>query len=298
MRPMPAADVLRELAERARLVEAYLADALWKDVRIPPVLLEAMRYSLEAGGKRIRPVLCMACASLCGLAAEKVLPFAAAIEMIHTYSLIHDDLPAMDNDDLRRGKPSCHKQFGEANAILAGDALLTDAFALATETGLPAISVLLALRELAIGAGSSGMAGGQQLDMQFTGVASPELEQIANMQALKTGALLRASCVCGALLAQAPEDLLARVAVYGESLGKAFQIADDVLDLIGNSEEMGKPVGNDAASLKNTYPSLIGIAQSQKIARAEAERAIAILPELPESSFLAGLAEFVVTRRK
>lgn len=292
-------DAVRQLmASRAARVEAWLAKAPWKTGKSPGRLLAAMQYSLEAGGKRIRPVLCLGCAALCDLDEEKALPFAAAIEMIHTYSLIHDDLPAMDNDDLRRGKPSSHKQFDEATAILAGDALLTDAFALIAETPLPAVSVLKALHELALGAGSAGMAGGQMLDMQYTGAENIDLEQVSQMQALKTGALLRAACVCGALLAGAPQHILDSVATYGAALGRAFQIADDILDLTGTAEELGKPAGSDAASHKNTYPSLIGIEASRAMAAEQARIAIAALPDHPESAFLAGLADFVVTRRK
>lgn len=298
MNIMPSRKVREELSSRAAMVEAYLAAAPWEMESAPPRLLAAMRYSLNAGGKRLRPILCLACGALYGLKEEKILPFAAALEMVHTYSLIHDDLPAMDNDDLRRGRPSNHKKFDEATAILAGDALLTDAFYLASSADVPPQAVLKALRELAAGAGSAGMAGGQMLDMQYTGAPNVSLTEVSAMQALKTGALLRAACVCGALLAEAPIPLLNAVATYGEALGRAFQIADDILDLTGTQEELGKPVGNDKESGKNTYPSLVGIAQSREIARAEASKAIAALPDLPGGAFLAGLAEFVVERRK
>ena len=298
MKIMPPGQVREELARKAARIEAFLAGAPWRKGFAPPRLLEAMQYSLNAGGKRLRPALCMACAGLCGLDEERVVPFAAAIEMIHTYSLIHDDLPAMDDDDLRRGKPSNHRQFDEATAILAGDALLTDAFYLITLLDLPSGAVLAALGELALGAGSAGMAGGQMLDMQYTGCKNVSLENVATMQALKTGALLRAACVCGALLAEASGPLLEAMAAYGAGLGRAFQIADDVLDLTGTEAELGKPVGSDSACGKATYPALIGIGASLEIAGEEAKKAIAALPDLPESAFLAGLAEYAVARRK
>lgn len=295
---MPPQEVNQILAEKSARVNSYLASAPWLKGNAPERLLEAMQYSLYAGGKRIRPVLCMACAELCDLDSEKALPFAAAIEMIHTYSLIHDDLPAMDDDDLRRGQPSCHRKFDEATAILAGDALLTDAFVLIGKTELPAKAVLAATCELALGAGSVGMAGGQMLDMEYTGLSNVGLEAIAQMQAMKTGALLTASCVCGGLLAEAPGAFLRRIYEYGSALGKAFQITDDILDLTGDEAELGKPVGSDADARKNTYPSLAGIEESKRLAREEARKAIEALPDHPESAFLAGLAEFVVTRRK
>lgn len=294
MRQMQTGEMRRILSRRAEKVELFLAANINRGA--PSALREAMAYSLEAGGKRIRPALCMATASLCGLSEDLALPFAAAIEMIHTYSLIHDDLPAMDNDDFRRGKPSSHKKFGEAAAILAGDALLTDAFALMLTTPLPPAAVLAAAADFAAAAGSGGMAGGQHLDMLYTGRDNVSLDAIAHMQALKTGAILRSACACGAILAQAPADLLAAVNQYGTALGKAFQIADDLLDITGNEKLLGKPVGSDNASGKNTYPSRIGISESWRIAREEAEKARAALPDLPEADFLATLAGYVIER--
>lgn len=291
---MQPGEMRRLLSQRAAMLESFLAENIARDA--PPALREAMTYSLAAGGKRIRPALCMATASLCGLSEELVLPFAAAIEMIHTYSLIHDDLPAMDNDDFRRGKPSNHKKFGEATAILAGDALLTDAFALVFTTPLPAGPVLAAAADLAQAAGSGGMAGGQLLDMLYTSRTDVSLAAISNMQALKTGAILRSACTCGAILAQAPVELLTAVGQYGTALGKAFQIADDILDITGDERILGKPVGSDNASGKNTYPSRIGIDESRRIARQEAAKARAALPDLPGAPFLASLADYVIER--
>ena len=237
------------LKERGKLVESYLATCL-DGQEMPPRLRESMLYSLQAGGKRLRPVLCLSCAALCGLKPEDVLPFASAIEMVHTYSLIHDDLPAMDDDDLRRGKPSNHKAFDEATAILAGDALLTDAFAHMCRVELPA------------------------------------------------GQVLRASCVCGALLAGAADDVCERIGRYGAALGVAFQIADDILDVVSDTATLGKPAGSDAEQGKNTYPALVGLDESRRLAREQADAACAALAGFsgPEAEFLRALAEYTITR--
>lgn len=293
---MTNAEMKRILASRAAKVENFFAACLESCAGTPARLKESMLYSLQAGGKRLRPVLCMSSASLCGLDETRALPFAAAIEMIHTYSLIHDDLPAMDNDDLRRGKPSNHKRFDEATAILAGDGLLTDAFAVAAGADLPAAPLLAAIRELAKAAGSTGMVGGQALDMLYTGADSVSLEDVARMQALKTGAILRASCLCGAILAEAPNPMLKAMETYGASLGKAFQIADDILDITGNEQTLGKPVGSDEKSGKNTWPSHVGLEASRREALNAAEEAKAALPDRPGADFLSALADYVVRR--
>lgn len=285
------------LKERGALVETWLAACL--DGReLPPRLKESMLYSLQAGGKRLRPVLCMSTAAMCGLAPEKVLPFAGAIEMVHTYSLIHDDLPAMDDDDLRRGKPSNHKAFDEATAILAGDGLLTDAFYVMSGLDLPADRVLAALREFALAAGSSGMVGGQEWDMIFTGMDSISLDQLRLMHAMKTGAILRASCVCGALLAGADDDALKAIGDFGAALGVAFQIADDILDVVSDTETLGKPAGSDEEQGKNTYPKLVGLEKSRELARGYADSAQAALSRFAgqEAAFLAALADYTVNR--
>lgn len=285
------------LRSRAQEVEAFLATCL--DGRnIPPRLRESMGYSLMAGGKRLRPVLCLSAAALCGENTQRVLPFAAAIEMIHTYSLIHDDLPAMDNDDLRRGKPSNHKAFDEATAILAGDGLLTDAFLHMCTVDVSAERLLAAIAELALAAGSSGMVGGQEWDMIYTGGSAIGMEQLRQMHAMKTGALLRASCVCGALLAGAVPALREALAAYGAALGVAFQIADDILDVVSDTATLGKPAGSDAAQGKNTYPALVGLEKSRELADAQANAACAALDGLAgqEADFLRALAQYTVHR--
>lgn len=285
------------LKERAARVENFFRRSIdYGDT--PARLKEAMFYSLQAGGKRIRPALCMSCAALFGLPEERSLPFAAAIEMIHTYSLIHDDLPAMDNDDLRRGRPSNHKAFDEATAILAGDGLLTDAFAVIAVMDISAEILLAALLELARAAGSAGMVGGQMEDMLYTGQNGISLEQLRHMQAMKTGAILRASCVCGAMLGGADKERLEKIGRFGFALGRAFQMADDILDVTGTTKELGKPAGSDEESGKNTYPALVGLEESRRLAREEARQAAGALDGFAgrEAAFLRTLAEYVIKR--
>ena len=294
---MPAEEMKSLLKSRGRDVEAYLATCL--DGRdMPPRLKESMLYSLQAGGKRLRPVLCLSCAVLCGLESHKALPFASAMEMIHTYSLIHDDLPAMDDDDLRRGKPSNHKAFDEATAILAGDGLLTDAFVIMCRAPLAADVLLRAVAELALAAGASGMVGGQEWDMIYTGRSQVSLEELRGMHAMKTGALLRASCVCGGLLAGVGEVALRALGDFGSALGAAFQIADDILDVVADTAALGKPAGSDAEQGKNTYPSLVGLEKSRELARGQADAAQAALAGFAgrEADFLRALADYTVTR--
>lgn len=292
--------------ERYRaMVEAALPLALPKDSGWAEVITDAARYSLLAGGKRLRPCLVLAAAERVGTdlrdspsALREALPAACAMEMIHTYSLIHDDLPAMDDDDLRRGKPSNHKAFDEATAILAGDALLTDAFAHMCRVELPAGQVLRAVAEFARAAGSSGMVGGQEWDMLYTGLPPVSMAELRRMHAMKTGALLRASCVCGALLAGAADDVCERIGRYGAALGVAFQIADDILDVVSDTATLGKPAGSDAEQGKNTYPALVGLDESRRLAREQADAACAALAGFngPEAEFLRALAEYTITR--
>ncbi len=294
----PADTVKNALKAEAARLEAYLAHCL-DAPGTPAGLREAMEYSLLAGGKRVRPGLCLIASRLYGLTGDTAMSFAAALECIHTYSLIHDDLPAMDDDDLRRGRPSCHKRFDEATAILAGDGLLTDAFTLMAGTpGIPAERVLVAVALVARAAGSPGMVGGQYLDMQYTAKGSVPLEQLAAMHAMKTGALLRVPCEVGAVLAGAGGEEVERMSRYGAAMGAAFQIADDILDEIGDEKTLGKPVGSDAANGKITYPSLLGLEQSRNAAKAKADEAVAALDGLgaPEAALLRGLAHYIVNR--
>lgn len=229
---------------------------------------QAMKYSLLSGGKRIRPILLLEFYALCGGNGDSALNFAAALEMIHTYSLIHDDLPCMDNDDMRRGRPSCHKAFGEDTALLAGDALLTLAFKTAAETdGIPADRVLKAIVVLAENAGISGMVGGQVEDLAFE-KSGATIDELRGMYLKKTSCLLSAGAVCGSILAGADEEELKYAAEYAEKLGLAFQIIDDILDCTSDEKTLGKPIGSDEKNGKTTYVTLLGIDG----AKAEAER--------------------------
>ncbi|MES9994580.1 farnesyl diphosphate synthase [Desulfovibrio aminophilus] len=293
--------IKRELAGRADEVERFLASCL-RGRGIPERLLASMEYSLLAGGKRLRPVLTLSWARVLGGDPSAVLPFASGLECIHTYSLIHDDLPAMDDDDLRRGKPSNHKAFDEATAILAGDGLLTEAFGFFCDAGLagglPPERVLRATGLVAEAAGAAGMVGGQALDMEYTGRAGVTLEELRGLHARKTGALISVACRAGAVLAGAPEADEARAQEYGRNLGVAFQIMDDVLDLVADEATLGKPVGSDVEKGKNTYPALVGLDESRRLAARSVDRALECLAPYPgeESAFLAGLARYILER--
>lgn len=290
-----------ELIRRAGAVESYLSGCL-RGQDVPDRLLAAMEYSLLAGGKRFRPVLCLSFASMHGCGPDAVMPFAAGIELIHTYSLIHDDLPAMDDDDLRRGKPSCHRRFDEATAVLAGDGLLTEAFGLMCDValgkGADALATLQAVRLMVKSSGAEGMVGGQQADMDMTGRSGVGLQALQKMHAMKTGALITGSCACGAMLARTSEADVERATIYGQCVGAAFQIADDILDVVGDEAEIGKPVGSDEVQGKVTYPSLLGLDESRKLAYEFADRAVNQLDPYTgeDKNFLAELARYIVQR--
>ncbi len=290
-------NMIEILKQRGKSVEVFISKYIISE-NIPNRLRDSMRYSLEAGGKRLRPVLCLTSAMLFESDVEKILPFASAIEMIHTYSLIHDDLPAMDDDDLRRGKPSNHKAFDEATAILAGDGLLTDAFGLMCMADVPPATLVEAIREFALAAGSSGMVGGQALDMMYTGGAAISFDDLKEMHAMKTGALIRASCLCGAILAGADGEGRRHVADFGRELGIAFQIVDDILDIVSDTATLGKPAGSDIEKRKNTYPALLGLEESKSLACSHAEAAKASLAAFSghDADFLRALADMTVQR--
>ena len=263
-------------------------------------LIRAMRYSLFAGGKRIRPVLLLEFCGLCGGDQEAALPFACAVEMIHTYSLIHDDLPCMDDDDLRRGRPSSHVKFGEARALLAGDALQAAAF----EAMLSPESIRRAGAEraaaaaglLARGAGASGMAGGQEIDLACEGKKIPE-ETLRRMDELKTGALIRSAAQMGCVLAGAEPRLVQAADRYAAALGFAFQIVDDILDVEGSASALGKPTGSDAQNGKSTYVSLLGLPRAKQAAAELTQSAVDALKPFPgDTGYLAGLAEKLSAR--
>lgn len=283
------------LSIRVRQIEHWLETCL-DTPTMPERLREAMKYSLLAGGKRLRPVLCISTAEMCGLSADTILPFAGALEYIHTYSLIHDDLPAMDDDDLRRGQPSCHKAFDEATAILAGDGLLTDAFlVMASLKKISADRLLAALAEVAQAAGSSGMVGGQVMDIECTGKNEISPATLKSLDALKTGAMFRASCATGGILAGASEQALNALRAYGEALGAAFQIVDDILDATSDTETIGKPAGSDSDMGKTTFPTLFGLERSRELAKEAADRAVKHLEIFEDSSKSRKICDFLQT---
>ena len=276
-----------------RILEQHLPP----EDREPGMLHRAMRYSALSGGKRFRPVLVYATGHALGLPEESLDPVAAAIEIIHAYSLIHDDLPAMDDDDLRRGRPTCHKAFDEATAILAGDALQALAFEVLAR-GLPAerASSLEIVLLVADACGSAGMAGGQALDLGAVG-RRIDVEALETMHRLKTGALIRASVTAPCILAGAGPEVLEQLAGYGDCIGLAFQVHDDILDITGNSELTGKNTMADFALDKPTFPSILGLKASRERARALRDQAVRCLDSIPgDSSVLAWLANYVISR--
>lgn len=260
-------------------------------------IFEAAKYSALAGGKRLRPVILLAFCRLCGGDTHKAMPFACALEMIHTYSLIHDDLPCMDDDDLRRGRPTNHKVFGEATAILAGDGLLTRAFEVAAgAAGLPVPQVLHCIRLLGENAGMNGMIGGQVLDLASEQQHIP-LDRLQLLQRLKTGCLIRAACEVGCVAAgQEDELLLAKAREYGEKLGLAFQIQDDILDIEGDASVLGKSIGKDARDEKSTFPSLLGLEECRALVKQLTGEAVGALEAFGGSVFLTELALRLVER--
>jgi len=262
-------------------------------------LREAMRYSLMAGGKRLRPNLCLAAAEAVGVDAEDAMTAACALEMIHTYSLIHDDLPAMDNDELRRGKPTCHIAFDEATAILAGDALLTTAFEiLASMPGCRPERCMEVTRIVAAAAGSQGMVQGQMLDMLSQGSVL-SLEQLEHLHSLKTGAMIEASLTVGALLAGGSPAQIEAVRAFGRRIGLAFQVVDDILNIEGDPSIMGKAVGTDQLRRKNSHPGQLGLAKSKEFAQNLVHQAIEALAELDaRAEALRAIARYIVERKK
>jgi geranylgeranyl diphosphate synthase type II len=312
---------MREYREaRRKEVDAALLRALPAPPTSPPVISDAIQYSLKVGGKRLRPILTLAAAEAAGTRSDPVLPpedaralalpAACAVELIHTYSLVHDDLPAMDNDVLRRGQPTLHVQYGDGLAILAGDGLLTEAFGLLSREprdpdGRLAPRKLRAIARLADAAGVSGMVGGQALDLQLTGQTGPhataapsrDLDILRDMHARKTGALIRAAAVLGGIMVGSDEQVTAALDAYASDLGLAFQIVDDVLDVAGETATLGKTAGKDAATGKLTYPSLVGLDESRRLAREAIARAEITLAQASiPSEHLSAIARWVVER--
>ncbi len=290
-------DLQKRMEEDAALIEGWLADyidGLWPYGK----LSEAMGYSLLSGGKRIRPILTLEACLLCGGEAEVALPLACALEMVHTYSLIHDDLPAMDNDNLRRGRPTNHRVYGEATAILAGDALLTAAFEVISDAqGLTDAQRLEAVRCLSQAAGPGGMVAGQVLDMDATG-RSLTFPQIQKIEALKTGCLITAALTLGCIAAGEKEEKRQALEQYAKAIGLAFQIQDDILDQEGDEAELGKPIGSDHKNEKATFVSLLGIAACRDLVAKLTQEALDAVKPYEESTFLCQLAQMLADRRK
>jgi len=295
-------DIKIYLNEKKEIVDAALERYLPKSMESQTTLHKAIRYSLFAGGKRIRPILSMAAFEAVGEKGDGILPFACGLEMIHTYSLIHDDLPAIDNDDYRRGKLTCHKVFGEAIAILAGDALLTEAFQLMTRQPLPAPLpareglILELVNEVARAAGISGMVVGQVVDIESEG-KEIDLPTLEYLHTHKTGKMIQVSIKVGARLGGANGDSLNALTHYGERIGLAFQIADDILNVEGRPDVLGKSTGSDVTRKKATYPGLLGLEESKRRAAELVERAIdALTPFGPQADPLRDIARFIVAR--
>ncbi len=294
-------DFLNEIKLRKEYFEDCLEDCLSAVGTRPNLIHEAMLYAVFNGGKRLRPIMVFEGAVLGGTPKEDVIPAACAMELIHSYSLVHDDLPAMDDDDLRRGKPTCHIVYGEANAILTGDALLTAAFELLAGnlkvSTIKAENLLKAIEEIARAAGNQGMIGGQALDLQSEG-KKMDYDALRELHSLKTGELFRAALKTGAILSDMSEAGLAALDSYANNFGLAFQITDDILDIEGNEDMTGKPVGSDEKNQKNTYPSLLGIEKSSQLAREAVKRCQESLESFgDEANFLRNLALYILHRK-
>ena len=293
-------DLKEYLKDRCQMVDEALDRFLPSGDELPASLHGSMRYSVFAGGKRVRPVLMLAACETVGGHLSWALPAACAMEMIHTYSLIHDDLPAMDDDDFRRGNPTNHKVFGEATAILAGDALLTEAFILLAraEEGAHPAARLRVIHEIAHASGSRGMVGGQVVDMESEGKGEIDLATLSYIHTHKTGALIRASVRAGAILGGASAESLAALTRYGDAIGLAFQIADDILDVEGTTEELGKDAGSDQARGKATYPALMGLEASKARALELVQMALdALAPFDERAEPLRTIASYIVKRK-
>lgn len=290
-------DINTYVKQQAKIISERM-DCLLSD-NLDSTVLDAMKYSVANGGKRIRPILSIEFAKACGGNVDAALDFGCAVEMIHTYSLIHDDLPCMDNDDMRRGKPSCHIAFGEENALLAGDALLTEAFtALSTVRGVPAENIVRAVSFLSSFAGINGMVGGQVLDLQFE-ECEPTIDEILKMYSLKTCGLIKASCVLGCLAGDKhDEDKLVAALNYAENLGIAFQIQDDILDIEGDAEALGKPIGSDAKNDKSTAVKYFGLEKSKELVKEYTDKAISALDNFENNTEALKQLAFMLVDRK
>lgn len=291
----------QQMTNDIELIENAIRDYVpyEEDVKRQKIVIDAMRYSLEAGGKRIRPVLVLEFCRMLGGNINDALSAAAALEMIHTFSLIHDDLPAMDNDDYRRGRKSCHKEFDEATAILAGDALSIHAFSvISKDKNLSSDKKVKLMEVLSEMSGYKGMIGGQIIDMENEKRDDVDIDNLHAMCDGKTGALIRCACIMGCIVSGADDEIIAKADRYGSCLGLAFQIVDDILDVTSTTEVLGKPVGSDAASNKTTFATLMGIGQADKLASKLTDKAIEILGQFEKSEFLKDLTHDLLVRIK
>lgn len=287
-----------KLTEQIEFIDRQLDKYLAEKNNPQNVIYKAMRYSVFAGGKRLRPVLMLNMCEMCGGDIDEVIPFACALEMIHTYSLIHDDLPAMDNDGLRRGMPTSHIKFGEATAILAGDALLNKAFEIVSAyDGANVKRAMRAVNMLAVSSGTEGMIGGQVVDMESEG-RDISLEALRYLHLNKTGAIIRSACTVGALMGGGSEEEIRAADEFAKNLGIAFQIQDDILDVIGTSEELGKPAGSDSEENKCTYVKLLGLEKSEEEAKKYSENAKKALEVFGKrADFLIWLTDYLTERK-
>ena len=294
-------DIAKYMQEKKVLIDSFM-DKYFSLTIVPDALYKSMTYSLSAGGKRIRPILCLASYEACGGKADDVVPYASAFELIHTYSLIHDDLPAMDDDDLRRGKPTNHKVFGEGIAILAGDGLLTEAFYLLSSerhavASIPLSAIIRAINEIADGSGIYGMVGGQAQDL-LSENEEPDPETLFFIHRCKTAALITAAVKTGGILACCSDERLAGLTSYGQSTGLAFQVIDDILDVEGQTEVLGKTAGSDEKKKKMTYPKLYGVEESRVKAKGLIQDAVDSLTVFDEKADpLRAIAQLMLERK-
>lgn len=290
-------DLVKQIEDYCDIINKKLVEYLPSAKDGQDNVVKAMKYSLLNGGKRLRPILVIEFCKACGGRFEYALPFACAIEYVHTYSLIHDDLPCMDDDDFRRGNPSCHKMYGEDTALLAGDALLTHAFEILTDSDVNESQIIKAVALLSQNSGVGGMLGGQVIDLKFEN-EEPNLSQILTIHKLKTGALISAACLLGCIAANADEEKMAAASRFAYYLGIAFQIKDDLLDVYGDEEKLGKPIGSDSENNKTTYVTIVGAERAQADVERLTTKAIKELSVFSDTEFLTALSEYLISREK
>ena len=289
-------EMLEKLNEYVKNINVAISSSLPEATSGQKEVVKAMRYSLSGGGKRLRPVLVLEFCRMCGGDIDTAMPFACAVEYIHTSSLMHDDLPCMDDDNMRRGNPSCHVMFGQATALLAGDALLTHAFELLASAEIPDERIAQAVMLLSQNAGVGGMIGGQVLDLMYETKLEPNLSDVIDVYKMKTGALISAACLLGCIAAGASNEQLAAASRFAYNLGVAFQIQDDILDIEGDENVIGKPVGSDEEQNKTTYVKLVGLDKAKKDVERLTANAIASLDCFENNEFTKALSNYLINR--